>query len=414
MSPDLNHDADTPLPDAALGANAVTPSLVQLVPIFFTLGCIAFGGPVAHIAMMRKEFVEKRKLLSEDEFLDLISACNLIPGPNSTELAIHLGYKFGGFRGLLVSGLCFILPAFCMVLLLAHLYVGAAFLPEVKVIFDGVKPVVVALVLDALVSLSKTVMKTKLQIFCVVMAILLCYFVRNELFVLLLAAVVSLIYAWIDKRNPIRRQTKVTCMAIFILGLLMLVSLINPLTGSASSMNVAPSSIFLYFLKLGSVLYGSGYVLLAFLDADLVKSLHWISSQQLFDAISIGQITPGPVFTTATFIGYLLGGAMGAVLATVGIFSPAFIFVAITAPIFLQLRANEVFATLLKGVNLASLALMFFVLLQLFLAAVATAYGVVVFVVSFALLRWAKVNVTILMLASALLMVLNRQFFYSR
>lgn len=415
MSPDLNEDANSPSVDSTLeGKQNVAPSLVSLIPLFLSLGCTAFGGPAAHIAMMRKEFVERRKVLGEDEFLDLISACNLIPGPNSTELAIHLGYRFGGYRGLFISGLCFILPAFFMVLLLAYMYVGAALLPEVKVIFDGVKPVVVALVLDALLGLSRSVMKTKLQIFCVALAILLCYFVRNELFVLLLAGAVSLLYAWIDKQNLLRRQTKLTGITIFVLSLLMLVSFINPLTGSASSMNVAPSSIFFYFLKLGSVLYGSGYVLLAFLQADLVQNLHWISSQQLFDAISIGQITPGPVFTTATFIGFLLGGVSGAVLATVGIFAPAFIFVAITAPIFRQLRENEVFATLLKGVNLASLALMFFVLIQLFLVAASTAYGATVFAASFVLLRWAKVNVTILMLASAILSVLLKQFLYSR
>lgn len=298
--------------------------LAELARLFTKLGTTAFGGPAAHIAMMHEEVVVRRGWLSNDEFLDLVGAANLIPGPNSTELAIHIGHRRGGWAGLVVAGVCFILPAAVIVTGCAWAYVEYGSLPQTAGLLYGVKPVIIAIVLIALRDLARTAIKDALCATVCLTAIALAFLGVNELVILVLAALAAAV----------------------------------PRTIMASAAPFGLWPLFWFFTKVGSVLYGSGYVLLAFLRADLVERWHWLTEAQLLDAVAIGQFTPGPVFTTATFIGYLLGGYSGAAVATVGIFAPAFVFVAISGPLVPRIRRSAIAGAALNGVNAASLALM--------------------------------------------------------
>jgi chromate transporter len=353
---------------------ATKTSLTTLAGLFLRLGATAFGGPAAHIAMMQNEVVRRRAWMTEQEFLDLISACNLIPGPNSTEMAIHIGHRQAGWAGLLVAGICFIVPAAAIVLGIAWIYVGCAQLPAVSRVMDGIKPVIIAIIVQALLSLSKSALKSP---FLKIMAAIIfsaCFFSNNEIGLLLGGGIASLLWSAGNRQEPIGKPRTVV---LVLLTLLVLVFAAGSLqfhpnqiagseTGSAHALvPYSPSRLFWYFVKIGSVLYGSGYVLLAFLRADLVQQWHWLTSAQLLDATAVGQVTPGPVFTTATFIGYLLGNAEGAFLATIGIFLPAFFFVAVTAPFVQRVRGSKIAGATLDGVNVASLALMAFVTFEL-------------------------------------------------
>jgi len=350
------------------------PSLRDLAGFFLKLGTIAFGGPAVHIAMMEDELVHRRRWISSGEFLDLLAMSNLLPGPSSTELAIFIGYRLRGFAGLLVAGICFILPAFLMVWAIAVGYVRYGHLPGVAGVLYGLKPVVVAIVIQALWRLGQSAVKTKFLAGLGVAALALCFAGVSPTWVLFGTGLFSLAVYWI------KLQSK-----------------------PAPLLAVAPWPVFLLFLKFGCVVFGSGYVLLAFLRADLVTSRRWLTESQLLDAVAVGQITPGPVFTTATFIGYLLGGSRGAVLATIGIFLPAFILVAITAPIIRRLRKAGSAAPLLAGLNVGALSLMAFVTWQLgrtaivdWETAVLAAAGI------FVLLRF-KLNPTWLIAAGAII-----------
>jgi chromate transporter len=312
--------------------------LAEIAGLFLKLGTIGFGGPAAHIALMEEEVVKKRAWLSREEFLDLLGATNLIPGPNSTEMAIHIGYRRAGFPGLLVAGACFILPATLIVTAIAWAYVRFGTLPQMTLAFRSVKPVMIAVVLQALWGLGKTALKTPLLMAVAAASVALVAAGVNELLVLAAAGVVT------AAASSIRQRTALI------------------------SVELAP--LFLFFLKVGSVLFGSGYVLLAFLRADLVDRWHWLLEGQLLDAIAVGQVTPGPVFTTATFIGYVLAGVPGAAVATIGIFLPAFVFVAISGPLVPRIRRSKVAGAVLDGVNVGSLALMAVVTFQLAQAAV--------------------------------------------
>jgi chromate transporter len=303
----------------------------ELARLFLKLGTIGFGGPAAHIAMMEDEVVRRRQWLTRQEFLDDVGATNLIPGPNSTELAMHIGHARAGWPGLVVAGVCFILPAALIVTAIAWVYVRYGTLPAAGAILRDVKPVLIAVVLQALWSLARTAVKSGALAALGVAAVVMILMGVHELLVLLVAAIVMF---------PMRSR-RTTVMA------------------------VDPSALFWVFLKIGSVLFGSGYVLLAFLRADFVERLRWLSEQQLLDAIAVGQVTPGPVFTTATFIGYLLAGGGGAAVATLGIFLPAFVFVALSRPILPRLRRSPALRSMLDGVNVASLALMAVVTWQL-------------------------------------------------
>jgi chromate transporter len=370
-------------------------SLSELALLFLKLGAISFGGPAVHIAMMEDEVVRRRKWLSHEEFLDLLGATNLIPGPNSTEMAIHVGYKRRGWAGLLVAGACFILPATAIVFVFAWAYVRYGSLPQTAHALYGVKPVIIAIVLQALWRLGQTAIKTKVLAFIGVIALVLNVFRVNELLVLFLAGFVVVILRWFIQQ---RSLTSILSPAAFVA---LAQTAIPTATTFAPTVGLWP--LFLFFLKVGSVLFGSGYVLLAFLRADLVERWQWLTNEQLLDAVAVGQITPGPVFTTATFIGYLLGGTKGAVVATFGIFLPAFIFVAISGPLVPRIRRSPVAGAFLDGVSVASLALMIVVTYELGKAALVDFPTICLAVVSaLLLLRW-QVNSAWLVLGGALI-----------
>jgi chromate transporter len=328
--------------------------VAEVAGVFLKLGTIAFGGPAAHIAMMRQELVRRRRWVSDARFLDLVGATNLIPGPNSTELAIHLGYERARWRGLLAAGVCFILPASVIVLGLAWAYVRYGQTPEVDGLLYGIKPVVVAIVVWALVGLARTAIKGWLT-GVVAAAALAAYLLGiSELAVLaaggLLVMVVRTGVGWLRRGGP-----HALTLAPLALG--------EPRFPDPTGGQLL--QLFLTFLKIGAVLYGSGYVLLAFLRGEFVERLGWITQTQLLDAVSIGQVTPGPVFTTATFIGYTVAGIPGALLATLGIFLPSFVLVGLLTRIVDRIRDRAWSAAFLDGINATALALMAGVTAQL-------------------------------------------------
>jgi chromate transporter len=325
----------------------VTP-LAELALLFLRLGTTAFGGPAAHVALMEDEVVRRRGWLTREEFLDLLGATNLIPGPNSTEMALHIGRRRAGWAGLAVAGLCFILPAALLVLAIAWAYVRWGALPAADALLRGVKPVMIAIVAQALWSLGRAAVKDAFLAAVGIAAVAANLLGAHEL-VLLLAAGALVVAA----------RARPPGAALALLPAL-------PVAAAPYSLGL----LFLTFAKIGAVLFGSGYVLLAFLRADFVERLHWLTESQLLDAVAIGQVTPGPVSSAATFIGYLLGGVPGAGLATAGIFLPAFVFVALSGSLVPRLRRSRVAGAFLDGVNVASLALMAVVAGQLGRAAI--------------------------------------------
>ena len=363
----------------------MTTPLSEIAFVFLRLGSTAFGGPAAHIAMMQDEVVARRKWLSEERFLDLLGATNLIPGPNSTEMAIHIGYERAGFPGLIVAGLSFIFPAMILTGALGWVYVELGALPEATWLLYGVKPVILAIVVQALWTLApKAARSWPLRVLAAAAGAASLLGV-NEIAVLFGAGVLA------GSVSGIRRGDGAVQLLPFL-----------PIAGvSAAASSVTLSGLFFVFLKIGSVLFGSGYVLLAFLRADLVERLGWMTEAQLIDAIAVGQVTPGPVFTTATFIGYLLSGPTGALVATAGIFLPAFVFVALSGPLVPRLRSSRIAGSFLDGVNVASLALMAVVTAQLGRAAIIDGPTVVIAGVSAIVLLRFKVNSTWLVLGGA-------------
>jgi chromate transporter len=321
-------------------------SLREVALVFLRLGLTAFGGPAAHVALMEDEFVRRRSWLTRAQFLDRLGAVQLIPGPNSTELAIHLGYLRAGWPGLVVAGTCFLLPASLMAGALAWAYVAFGSLPSARGFLYGVKPVVVAVVAQALLRFARTAVRTPLLAAVVVAGVLASALGAHELAVLGAAGA-----AVACGRGLVRRRGGPAPPAALLLAA-------APGTAAAAATPFGLWPLFLFFLKVGAVLFGSGYVLLAFLRADLVERYRWLTEEQLLDAVAVGQVTPGPVSTTATFIGYVLGGPAGAVVATVGIFLPGFVFVALSGPLVPRLRRYRPANDFLDGVNAASLALM--------------------------------------------------------
>jgi chromate transporter len=365
--------------------------LRELAGVFLKLGLVGFGGPAAHVAMMEDEVVRRRGWLSRECFLDLVGATNLIPGPNSTELAIHLGHLRAGWPGLVVAGACFIAPAFAIVLACAWAYVRFGALPAATGLLYCVKPVIIAVVLQALWGLGRVATRTR-AIAVVGLASLAAVAAGVHELVVLFAA--GAVLAGVRGA----REVRVGRPAAALLPLLPWAAAAAP--GSAAvPLGLAP--LFLFFLKVGSVLFGSGYVLLAFLRADLVKRWGWLTEGQLLDAVAVGQVTPGPVFTTATFVGYVLGGAPGAVLSTVGIFLPAFVFVALSGPLVPRLRRSPVAGAFLDGVNVASIALMVLVTAELARAAIVDVPTLGLVLASAVLLIRFRVNSAWLVLAAA-------------
>jgi chromate transporter len=319
----------------------------EVAALFLKLGSIAFGGPAAHIALMRREVVARRGWVSDQQFLDLVGAASLIPGPSSTELAIFLGYVRAGWPGLVLAGGLFILPAMLIVLGLAWAYVRYGTTPAASAVLYGVKPVIIAVVADATWRMARTAVKSRLLACGGLLVGALSWLGVSPILLLFGVGLTMLLVAGSNGR-----RTSVAA-GIVLAGL-------DAPAAAARSCFVAPAlgALFLKFLKLGTVVYGSGYVLLAFLRDDLVLRLGWLTDRQLVDAVAVGQFTPGPVFTTATFIGYLLAGVPGALLATLGIFLPSFLLVALAYPLIARLRASALTSAFLDGVNVASLGLM--------------------------------------------------------
>lgn len=313
--------------------------LVELAKLFFKLGGIAFGGPAAHIAMMEDEVVHKRKWMSQDHFLDLIGATNLIPGPNSTEMTMHCGYERAGWKGLFVAGICFIFPAVVITGIFAWLYQEYGQLPEVAPFIYGIKPAVIAIILMAAYRLGKKAVKNTELAVLAVLALLACLLGMNEFAVLFGFGLVGLVLYYI-KKNTQKLNGFVPLL----------------LLQAADPMKVGSFKIFLSFLKIGAILYGSGYVLFAFLDTELVAK-GWLTRQALIDAVAVGQVTPGPVLSTATFIGWQLNGLMGALAATLGIFLPSFLFVLLLNPLIPKMRKSKPTSAVLNAVNVAAVAL---------------------------------------------------------
>lgn len=393
---------------AAAEGDAKKGSLPELALFFLRLGTTAFGGPAAHIAIMEDELVRRRKWLSREKFLDLLGASNLIPGPSSSELAIHIGYLRAGWMGLVLGGVCFILPAAILVACIAWAYVHFGHLPAVEGLLYGVKPVVVAVILQALWGLSRTAVKNKLLgiagVFCVVLSL------AGVNSILILAGA-GVIVAGVRAVSVSRKEHRASGAGAFLLlrrsvrfGLSRLLALGGVGVAATLAPRVVPrlGELFLVFLKIGSVVFGSGYVLLAFLRADLVMHRAWVTDSQLVDAVAVGQVTPGPVFTTATFLGYILRGPLGAFVATAGIFLPAFILVAISGPLIPRIRHSPTAGAFLDGVNVASLGLMAAVSYQLGRSAIVDWLTIVLAVTSAILLLRFRMNSAWLVLGGAL------------
>jgi chromate transporter len=332
--------------------------LRELAMLFLRLGTVAFGGPAAHIAMMEDEVVRRRRWVSHEAFLDMLGACNLIPGPNSTEMAIHIGHRRAGFLGLAVAGTCFVVPAMAITIAIAWAYVRFGSMPQVAGALYGIKPVIIAVVVQALWRLWPSAAHTRRLIVVTLAATAAALLGFDEIVILFATGLITIALYFVDKRAQPRGG--VAASAIAAIPALPATSAVARATAIAG-VAVAPFSLgtmFLLFVKIGAVLFGSGYVLIAFLQADFVDRLHWLTRGQLLDAVAVGQFTPGPVFCTATFIGYLLGSTTGALVATIGIFLPAFVFVAISGPLLPRLRRSPIAGAFLDGVNAASLALM--------------------------------------------------------
>jgi chromate transporter len=360
-------------------------SLRELAQLFLKLGTIAFGGPAAHIAMMQDEVVDRREWFSRQRFLDLVGASNLIPGPNSTELAIHIGYERAGWGGLLVAGSSFILPAMFIVMGFAWAYVEYGSTPTGEALLYGVQPVVIAIVAHALARLAPTAARNWSLRGVVVAAIALFLMGVNELLILFGLGLLVMVL-------QVTVRFGFGAMHLFL-------PLPLAVLAQDSDSPVALDRLFLVLLKIGAVLYGGGYVILAFLQNDFVERLGWLTQQQLIDAVSVGQVTPGPVFTTATFIGYVLKGVPGALLATLAIFLPSFVFVAVSHRYIERMRSSRWFSGLLDGVNAAAVGLMGGVTIQLAREAIVDSITLVIAAVALLLLIAARINSAWLILA---------------
>ncbi|HTP42072.1 MAG TPA: chromate efflux transporter [Nitrospiria bacterium] len=377
------------------------PRLTEVAALFLKLGTIGFGGPAAHIAMMHDEAVRRRGWLTDQEFLDLVGATNLIPGPNSTEMAIHLGFRRAGWPGLLAGGLCFILPASLIVTALAWVYVRFGSTPQAGWLLYGVKPIIIAIIIQALWALGRKAVTGPL-VAAVGLAVLILSFLGVNEIALLFAGGLAVMVG-----ENFRRWRKPA------VGLWLAPPLIGTTTGSAAAATAVLFSLPLFaltLLKIGAVLYGSGYVLLAFLRADFVVRLGWLTDHQLLDAVAVGQVTPGPLLTTATFIGYVLGGFPGAGLATAAIFFPSFVFVALTNRLIPRLRTSTWIGGALDGVNAASLGLMAAVTWQLGRVSLTDPLTAVIALASLGLLVRFKLNPTWLIAGGAAIGLLRAIF----
>ncbi|HET7873427.1 MAG TPA: chromate efflux transporter [Terriglobales bacterium] len=382
-----------PPPANASPAPRERAGLWEIAAVFLKLGTIAFGGPAAHIALMEAEFVSRRGWLSRQEFLDRLGAANLIPGPNSTEMAIFIGQSRAGWPGLIVAGTCFIIPASIIVAAIAAAYVRYGVLPQVSGVLYGVKAVVIAIIAHAFWKLAQSAVKSRYLALIGVVSAALAFLAVNNLLILAIAALMAAL-------PKLRRKHQMTIPILFTPALV-------PIAGLSAPAGFSLLRLFLVFLKTGAVLFGSGYVLLAFLRADFVVRLHWLTEKQLLDAVAVGQVTPGPVFTTATFSGYLLAGVPGAALATIAIFLPGFLLVAASGPLISKMRRSPLTGAAFDGVVVASLALMGVVAWQLGKSALVDWTTLVMALASLLLLLTSRVNAMWLILGAGMVGLLR-------
>ncbi|HCY76120.1 MAG TPA: chromate transporter [Ignavibacteriales bacterium] len=383
--------------------------VLEIAKLFLKLGLIAFGGPAAHIAMMEDEVVTKRKWLDRQHFLDLIGATNLIPGPNSTEMAIHTGYLKAGFPGLIIAGVCFIFPAVLITGVFAYLYVQYGTLPEVEPFLYGIKPAVIIIILNAVYRLGATAIREWKFISIAITIAIINFIGLNEIYSILIGGIFGTLFIYIsEKKNQLN--------SLIPLGFLSVISS-SYFFQSIEKSEVSLTKLFLIFLKIGAVLFGSGYVLVAYLNGELVQGLNWLSKQELLDAIAIGQFTPGPVLSTATFIGYQIDGIQGALIATLGIFLPSFIFVLIINPIVPKIRNSKLFSVFLDAVNVSALAIMFVVAVKLGVEILVDTTGginwkaiVIAVITAAAFLKIKKINSAYVVLGGAVLGYLLQLF----
>lgn len=371
--------------------------LSEVARVFLKLGFTAFGGPAAHIALMHKEVVKDRQWITEEHFLIWVGATNLIPGPNSTEMAIHLGYERAGWKGLIVAGLCFILPAVIITGLFAIAYKEYGQLPELQPFLYGIKPAIIAVILAAIFPLAVKALRNSELAAIGIMALVLCLCGFNEILILFGSGLIYLVFV-ILKGSIFKKNIN----SLFPIGLL---QIIGTNTNPVSGMN-----LFLIFLKIGAILYGSGYVLFALLDAELV-STGLLKRQQLIDAIAMGQFTPGPVFSAVTFIGYQINDAKGALLSTIGIFLPSFVFVALLNPIVKLVRGSAMFSSFLDAVNIASVAVIVVVCYEMGKETITDAKTVMIGIFSLVIVfGFKQINTAWIILGGAILGFLLHKF----
>jgi chromate transporter len=374
-------------PEPVEPLNQIAPSmgrgsLGEVASFFLKLGFLAYGGAAGHVAMMRRELVDRRKWISEQDFLDLFGIMNLIPGPSSTEMVIALGYWRAGWPALILVGVLFILPAMLMILALSWAYVRYGTLPAAQWILYGMNPMVIAIIADALLSLGRTALKTASLALMAVASLVLYFWGVSIVAIIVSTALLTAIVGYSQTKRLQRGS------GIF------------PVVGGGAGVAIAAASaipfsmtrLFLTFLKIGAVSYGGGYVLLAFLRADFVAHLHWLTDKQLLDAVAAGQITPGPVFASATFVGYLTGGLKGALLATLGMFLPSFILIAIVFPFIPKLKGSAGTRIFLDGINAVTVGLMTAVSWQLARGAILDAFTAVEAIAGLLILRRFQIN----------------------
>jgi len=371
-------------------------SIKEIVRLFLKLGFLGFGGPAAHIAMMQQEVVAKRKWMSEQHFLDLLGATNLIPGPNSTEMAIHIGYDKRGWKGMLAAGLCFILPAVFITGVFAFLYRKYGHLPEVEPFVYGIQPAVISVILGAIYPLAKKSVKTFFLAIMAITVLIASLFGINEIYLMFGAGLFGVAYFYV--RTIKHQNTLQNVIPFFILQL-----------GGMNLFSEINVRLFWIFLKIGAVLYGSGYVLFAFLDTELVQA-GLLSRQQLMDAIAVGQFTPGPVFSSVTFIGYQINGISGALWSTIAIFLPSFVLVALINPLMKKMRQSKLLSVFLDSVNVAAIALIASVCFTMGNEAIADWRTLLIAVISiFVVFRFKKLNSAFVILGGAFLGLLLYQ-----
>ena len=375
--------------------------LKEIALLFLKLGFIAFGGPAAHIAMMEDEVVTKRKWMSRQHFLDLVGATNLIPGPNSTEMAIHCGFHRAGFAGLIVAGICFIGPAAILTGFLAYFYVAYGNIPEIEPFFFGIKPAVIIIILSAVYKLGQKALKTFLLGLIGTAVLIASLLGMNEVFAILSGGIVGMLIIYF--KNRIKGNSLNSLIPLFS-NLKLKLPLASFLAFTSTTISsISLLKLFLIFLKIGAILFGSGYVLVAYLDGELVKNLGWLNADQLIDAIAIGQFTPGPVLSTATFIGYQIKGFGGAVVATLGIFLPSFFFVAILNPIIPKLRQSKLAAGFLDAVNISAVSIMISATIHLSKQVLVDWKSILIAVVSgFMVFKFKQINAAYIVLGSGI------------